>query len=177
MKISFWPKKNWASAIRVTLLLVSLMATILLAIAIETFRIDIKPGAFEELNRFLPYIQCFAQQVVLGQKSAKYFKDHGAAPTSLSQLAKDGLRPEDQLDPWKRPYRLRVLQGHFLATQSLGPRGQNAVDWRNPEAARYLILHRIQLVGDNLIVVTDLKRDVAPAKEPARQVAVAPESR
>lgn len=65
-----------------------------------------------------------------------------------------GLSPEHYEDPWKRPYKIHVLQGRILVVQSTGKSGVDRL--LSPTWLVQINSHlqpTVQFVGDNLIIV------------------------
>jgi hypothetical protein len=176
MIAGIWPKKTWGSALRFLLLLTFL--GIVIAGSLELQNIGKGGEAFlkaslslvgsrffegfvgqpksnqpkqTELNAV--YGLSLLKQLSISETSQKFAEDRGVMPASITDLAKYGLNLADAVDPWGRPYRIRLLNGNLIVVQSTGPSGTDAI---SSGIARSLLTKEVQLVGDNLIVTRDL---------------------
>lgn len=177
--IVFWPERTRKGLMRAATLLILLGVT--LALTYELSRFD--PGAvyFQTITRLLGahLLQGFSQssppkplgvdtndpyygfavldQARIAMACQRFFRLHGYVPASLDELREAGLSPEFYLDPWKRRYATRVLPGGVLMVQTTGPSGVDAVSPKWLASPERHLGPAIQLVGDNLILLTKLK--------------------
>jgi len=173
--IVFWPERTRKGLIRAATLLILLGVTLAVLYKLSTF----DPGTvyLQTITRLLgarllqgsppkppgvntddPYYGFVVlDQARIAMACQRFFRLHGYVPASLDELKEAGLSPEFYLDPWKRRYATRVLPGGVLMVQTTGPSGVDAVSPKWLASPERHLGPAIQLVGDNLILLTKLK--------------------
>jgi hypothetical protein len=179
--MKLWPKRSWSGLVRFSFLTLALIVVIIGVFEIRNVGrageavlragIYIVGGRFFEgvINRpssdspnvlklDATYTWSLARQMSLIEEIKQYYSVKKVFPKTIQDLVAYGITSSDLLDPWKRPYRLHVLDGHVIIIQSTGPSGVDRLPSEQPLNSGGFLTSRVQLVGDNLIVGEDLWR-------------------
>jgi|SRR5580704_1213093 hypothetical protein len=175
LKIPFWPERTRSTRIRLAALIILLLLTGELWRELSVF----DPGSiyFRALTRVLggslalrslqgpvsdtrdpSYGFSALDQVRISLACERFFQYHGSIPRSLDELRETGLSPVFYVDPWKRPYRTRLLPGDVLMVQTTGPSGVDAISPEWVASADQHLKPPIQFVGDNQVLLMKLKK-------------------
>jgi hypothetical protein len=173
--MKLWPGRNWRSLTRLGVL-AALIVAVLVSVAVFEIR-DFAPGPavqaltgvvlarnFEGLAHLQPssdprtvklraaYFSTVIDQMAVVTACRAYWEKNGSVPSGPEDLLKAGIKPSYQLDPWGRPFKIRLLAGNFLLVQSTGPSGQDEVPLTYLSQPRESFQGGPKLVGDNLVI-------------------------
>lgn len=177
--IKFWPKQTLGSKLRLALLTIFLVMSI--AFTFELRRFDpgsiylqamtkMLGGRLFDLSLHKPetpvsaaltgnagYGLSILDQMRIASVCEKYYISHNSIPSSSADLERLGLLPQVLLDPWGRPYKIRLLRADILVVQSTGPSGRDRITEKWATSISGQLKDTNMLIDDNLIVLRILR--------------------
>ena len=183
MRVRIWPERNKGAAIRVFVLLGILVWLIVLTVQVKRFgggeaylsfasRIigaRLFSGALKHQSYRSPseedrsrYALSMLTQVKIARACLDFERKHAFPPPAEAQLGTCGVPPLLQVDPWGRPYSVRLLDRRTVVVQCFGRDGAGSILSDSNQIRRLakgqgsFLGARVAMVGDDLIVLEDL---------------------
>lgn len=93
-------------------------------------------------------------QMKVASSCEHFYAAHKSVPSSASEFREAGLTPDMLMDPWGRPYKIRLVSGDILVVQSTGPTGVDRLSNESIATISQASVAANLLVGDNLLIVS-----------------------